>query len=405
MLAKGWTAPEPGKTVEPPAELVALRAAVESAAKKGENVEDIRKQLETVEKTLTGKVQAKPKPLPPPIDPIQPIDPLRPFPLNPPAFPPGFPQPFPPNPRFIPGGGAIDAQAIQKAQDTMRRAAELLLKNPNDAEGLKMMQEAQDMLLKAMTGGRGGLAPGLLLPDIGGGRVPERFRLGVRLERVSELAAEQLGLEVARGVGITAVIDGSPADKAGFKTHDIVLEFAGKPVSDNPEDFTRLVSETKANEKVNAVVMRKGKKMELTGIELPEAQQFAPRPNPIPFPVPNLKPVPRPINPNRDLPERGLRPGGQGFGGRNGNSVSYTINNGQLTIKATQDGVTYEINAQRTGEEIEVSKVVITDGNKTTEAEKMDKVPEQYRPTVEKLLKGISLRNRRADPDRPVKDN
>ena len=45
-----------------PPELAELRKAVEEAAKKGENVEEIRKQLEALEKVLAGKPWVKPKP-------------------------------------------------------------------------------------------------------------------------------------------------------------------------------------------------------------------------------------------------------------------------------------------------------------------------------------------------------
>lgn len=377
-LAKGWTAPASGKTVDPPAELVALRDAVEAAAKKGENVEEIRKQLDIVEKALTGKVQSKPKPIPP-IAPLPPNDPFQPPFEGRPRPPRPFPQPV------FPGAG-VDPEAIQKAQDQMKKAAEMLLRNPDDPEALKLMQQAQDMLLKAMIGGRGGIDPGMFGPGLGGrnpdfgGRIPERFRLGVRLERVSELAADQLGLDVARGVGIADVVAGSAAAKAGFKTHDIVLEFAGKPVTDNPEDFTRQVSEVKVGAKVDALVMRKGKKVEIKGIELPDAPRAIDRP--IPFgglPVPDFRPVP-------DL-------GGPGVGNvegrlRGANSVSYSVINGQLTINATQDNVIYVIQGQRNGDETEVTRIVVTDGDKMLEAEKLDKVPEKYRPIVERLLKG-----------------
>jgi serine protease Do len=372
-LAKGWTAPASGKIIDPPAELVALRDAVEAAAKKGENVEDIRKQLDIVEKTLTGKVLVKPKPLPP-SDPLPPNNPLQ-VPFGPGNFR-QQPRPFPQ--QVIPGADA-DPQAVQKAEELTRRAAEMLLKNPDDPEGIKLMQQAQAMLLKAMIGGRGGMAqgidPGMIMPDFGG-RVPERFRLGVRLERVSELAADQLGLDVARGVGIAGVVDGSAAEKAGFKTHDIVLEFAGKPVTDNPEDFTRQVTEVKAGVKVDALVMRKGKKVEIKGIELPDVPRAIVRPVPIEVLPPLL-----------ELNKPAPRPGGRGaIEGRN--PVSYTVANGQLTIKAVQDGVNYAIVGQPDGNDIEVSKIIVTDGDKKIEVEKLDKVPEQYRQVVERLLKG-----------------
>src|SRR5262249_11401196 len=54
MLAKGWTAPKPDEA--PPAEMTALREAVEAAARKGENVDAVRDELDAVEKALLGRV-------------------------------------------------------------------------------------------------------------------------------------------------------------------------------------------------------------------------------------------------------------------------------------------------------------------------------------------------------------
>jgi hypothetical protein len=388
-LAKGFT-PKPGAA--PPAELVALRDAVEAAARKGENVEDIRTQLDAVEKALVGRVLVSPKPVP-----AQP-DPVRPNPRpNPGRFDPVFPQPlpleFPQFPDFNPGG--IDRDALQKAQDLMRKAMEMRLKDPNNAEALKLMEQAREAMMKAVGGG------GLVMPDFNVGRLPaqDRFRLGIRMEKLTPLVIDQLGIEAGRGIAITDVIAGSPAEKAGFKPHDIVLEFAGKPVSDATEDFNRQVTAVKAGEKVDAVVLRKGKKVELKGIDLPEQPRVVP-------PRLDVRPLPVPVFPNPNtLPDLGPKPGvlpgggdglpvpnvkplpvpGGGFG--NGNAA-YSVTNGEFTIKANQDGVNYVITGKQEGAERTVGKVTITDGDKTVEAEKLDKVPEQYRPTVEKLLKG-----------------
>jgi S1-C subfamily serine protease len=145
------------------------------------------------------------------------------------------------------------------------------------------------MMLKAVRGGAG--VPVMpLFPDFN--RVPDRGRLGIRLERVPAVAADQLGLEPNTGIAVSLVVPNSAAEKAGLKVHDIILEFAGKPVSDNTEDFIRRVGEVKAGEKVDLVVLRKGKKVEVKGVELPEAAK--------PFRVP------QPAAPNLLLP--GLLP-------------------------------------------------------------------------------------------------
>src|SRR5207248_362953 len=93
-----------------------------------------------------------------------------------------------------------------------------------DPEAAKLLEQARDAMLKAMVG-RGGL----LLPDAGFGgfgRLPaqDRFRLGVRMEKLTPLVVEQLGIEPGRGVAVTDVIAGSAAEKAGFKVNDIILE-------------------------------------------------------------------------------------------------------------------------------------------------------------------------------------
>lgn len=379
-LSGGWSAPEAGKMREAPAELLALHDAVESAARKGENVEEIRKHLEAVEKNLIGKTINKPKPVVP-----RPLPQPDPFELPP---RPNFPGQALPMPVF-PGADPVDREAMRKAQELTRKATELLLKNPDDPEAQRIMLEAHEIMLKAMLGGGGMFNPGfnnLNLPNFGRGPIPERFRLGVRLERVSELAADQLGLEVARGVGISDVVEGSAAAKAGFKTHDIVLEFAGKPVSDNPEDFTRLVASVKGAGKVDAVVLRKGKRIEIKGIEMPEVPQEFPRLNALG---------------GQQLPEGRQAGGGRLLGppaaGANGNgrlnsisSMSVSDVNGQVTIKALQDGINYEIRGERNGAEVTIKNMIITDGDKKTEAEKLDKVPEEFRPTVERLIKSLN---------------
>jgi hypothetical protein len=289
--------------------LQALRNAVDAAARKGENVEVITKELVAVEMAVAGKSLAKPRPEP------------RPQPQ------PGFPQPVPfpefpafPNPGIGGGVGGIDVEMFNKAMELRRKAAELMLKNPRDPDVIKEVEklqaEAAEMLLKAArngiggaggVGGFGGMPVMPLFPDAG--RIPDRARLGIRMERVPAVAVEQLGLEPNTGIAVSMVVAGSPAEKAGLKVHDIILEFAGKPVSDNAEDFARRVSDVKVGEKVDLVVLRKGKKVEVKGVELPEPPKRPafPQAFPQPFPVP---PVPGglPNQPAKPLPLPGVLP-------------------------------------------------------------------------------------------------
>jgi serine protease Do len=81
-------------------------------------------------------------------------------------------------------------------------------------------------------------------------------RIGVSISDVD--AAEAKG--AAAGVVIDSVESESPAEKAGLKKGDIVVEFDGERVR-GVRQFTRLVSETPRGRQVTAAVMRDGRRM------------------------------------------------------------------------------------------------------------------------------------------------
>ena len=271
LAALEKAAPKPAGRATP--ELQALRDAVTAAAKKGENVEGIAKELAKVETAVAGRELTPPRPEPPAPPRPNPQPRLR------PVAPGELPFPLLPNANL---GGGIDVATFNKAMELQRKAVELLLKDPNDPAALreaeKMRAEASELMLKAARGlaggglggaGLGGLGIGAMpFPDGGLGRVPDRARLGIRLERVSALVAEQLDLAPNAGVAVTLVAPNSAAEKAGLKVHDIILEFGGKAVTDDTDEFVRRVNAVKAGEKIDIVLLRKGKKVEAKGVEL-----------------------------------------------------------------------------------------------------------------------------------------
>jgi hypothetical protein len=95
-------------------------------------------------------------------------------------------------------------------------------------------------------------------------------RLGVGVAAPSPILAEQLDLPKGQGVVIEAVRPGSPAAKAGLKRHDVLLELAGKPVPSQPDRLARLVRDLEPEKKVEAVVLRKGKKETIKDLVLPK---------------------------------------------------------------------------------------------------------------------------------------
>src|SRR5581483_5824548 len=81
--------------------------------------------------------------------------------------------------------------------------------------------------------------------------------LGVNLAEVDDDRARELKLREAYGVEITRVEDGSPADKAGIKPNDVVLEYNGQRV-EGMEQFGRMVRETPPGREVKLLISRNG---------------------------------------------------------------------------------------------------------------------------------------------------
>jgi len=83
--------------------------------------------------------------------------------------------------------------------------------------------------------------------------------LGVSGLTVTREVASYYGLPIDRGVLVTRVIQGSPADNAGIVPGDMVLEFAGKPTN-NIEELVEEIQKRKAREKVEILIFRNSRK-------------------------------------------------------------------------------------------------------------------------------------------------
>ena len=81
--------------------------------------------------------------------------------------------------------------------------------------------------------------------------------LGVNLAEIDGTRARELKLRETTGVEITRVEEGSPAERAGLKPNDVVLEYNGQRV-EGMEQFGRLVRETPAGREVKLVISRNG---------------------------------------------------------------------------------------------------------------------------------------------------
>ena len=82
--------------------------------------------------------------------------------------------------------------------------------------------------------------------------------LGVYIQALTPELAKSFGLKEAKGAVITQVIKDSPADKAGLKEGDIIIEYNGKKISELRE-LPRMVAATPPGTTVTIKVLRNGK--------------------------------------------------------------------------------------------------------------------------------------------------
>jgi len=84
--------------------------------------------------------------------------------------------------------------------------------------------------------------------------------LGVSLQMVTPELAQSFGLESEKGGLVAEVLPGSPAEQAGLKGGDIILEFDGHAINEMNQ-LPRLVAATPVGKKVKVLVLRDGKQM------------------------------------------------------------------------------------------------------------------------------------------------
>jgi serine protease Do len=90
-----------------------------------------------------------------------------------------------------------------------------------------------------------------------------RGYLGVMIQSITPALAQQFDLKDSNGALIGDVVSGGPADKAGLKPGDVVVEFNGKKVSDS-RHLQLAVAETKPGSSAPVEVLRDGNKKTLT---------------------------------------------------------------------------------------------------------------------------------------------
>jgi|WetSurMetagenome_2_1015567.scaffolds.fasta_scaffold16944_3 serine protease Do len=100
--------------------------------------------------------------------------------------------------------------------------------------------------------------------------------LGVSVQDITEDLAKSLKLKDRNGALVTEIFEGDPADKAGIKQGDIIIEVDGKKVKDTHE-LLRLVAVLPVGKKAEIKVLREGqvKELQLTVAEREDKKEAA----------------------------------------------------------------------------------------------------------------------------------
>ena len=101
-----------------------------------------------------------------------------------------------------------------------------------------------------------------LLPQLRGKGKVTRGYLGVLIQKVTPEIAESLGMDRGYGALVANVSKDGPADKAGVKVGDVIVEFDGKEVKDSG-DLPIIVARTPVDKKIRMKVLRDKKEVTL----------------------------------------------------------------------------------------------------------------------------------------------
>jgi beta-lactamase regulating signal transducer with metallopeptidase domain len=226
-------------------------------------------------------------------------------------------------------------------------------------------------------------------------------RLGARVEPPGATLAEQLDLPKGQGLVLREVLPDSAAAKAGLKRHDVLLEINGKPVPDQQAGLVKLLSDIKPDTKVDAVVLRKGKKETIKGLSLPEAKAVAPGAGNFAPPGAGLGVGVGNFAAGGGFPAANF--GGFMQQGGGGQSVITTMFRTQdrFTLRHQEGSLVITLTGKVADGKAKVNEINVQDGAQTHKYESLDKVPEQYHDKAKNLIEMSEKGNARIEIKSP----
>src|SRR5262245_24569767 len=86
--------------------------------------------------------------------------------------------------------------------------------------------------------------------------------LGVTLQELNDGLRDGMGYD-GDGVLVNRVLEGSPADRAGLRSGDVIVRFNGRTAT-SPDQLTQLVRDSRVGQSVSVTVVRNGERRTLS---------------------------------------------------------------------------------------------------------------------------------------------
>jgi serine protease Do len=102
-----------------------------------------------------------------------------------------------------------------------------------------------------------------MLPRLIRGEKIVRGQLGVLIQDMTKTLAKQFGLSEAKGVLVSQVNKGSPAEKAGIRPGDVIIRYGGKDLA-NVRQLRNMVANTPPDSKATLSLVRNGKEQSMS---------------------------------------------------------------------------------------------------------------------------------------------
>lgn len=100
----------------------------------------------------------------------------------------------------------------------------------------------------------------------------QRGYLGVVIQDLTWQLAEQLDVNVSQGVVVANLVKNGPADRAGLRIKDVILEIEGRPITSS-STLLEIVASNEPGEELNIVIQRDGKKRNIA-VQLQDARRL-----------------------------------------------------------------------------------------------------------------------------------